>query len=276
MFDVVFVTRLRDRHSFALAQRSVARGLSGAGRIFAVVPDAEVAAFEALPLDAAVVPESRLDPRFAALPSSWFKQQLIKLCVHAIVERPAALILDSDTYLTRPTDAMSLHGEQRTPFFVEHTDHEAHPEWRAGAERTLGFRSQRRWSYFPTPNFVHRDALQVLHRHLSLRWGGDSVGGLIARLGQWTEWAMYGLFVDEVLGEDSPHVPCEVDHVRGVWSRADFDAWTPHVPESVAPDPPLLVVQSILDAPWRQVEAKLAHYPHLARCLHGAEALAHV
>ena len=84
MFDAVFVTCLRDLRSFRLAQATVASGLRGAGRVLAIVPDDERDRFERLPLRAAVVPESALDPRLSALPRSWFKQQLLKLCLHRV------------------------------------------------------------------------------------------------------------------------------------------------------------------------------------------------
>ncbi len=271
MFDVVFVTRYRDSQSFWLAQRTVAAGLRGAGRILAVVPDEEVSLYERLPLAATVIPESRLDPRFGDLPSSWFKQQLIKLCVAPILEQPAALIMDSDTYLCRSVDASEFFVDDRTPFYVEDRTGATHADWRSAAQALLDHESAKGWSYFPTPNFVHRDALAGLHEYLGELWGGDSVDGLIERLGQYTEWAAYGLFVDELWGDDSPHRMCDVNHVLGLWERSEFDAWSPMAVQ----DPPLVVVQSMIGAAWPEITTKLRGYPHVAACLQAPEERVH-
>ena len=264
MFDAVFVTRYRDHRSFQLAQRTVAAGLRGAGRVFAVVPDAEVEAFARLPLDATVVAESRLDRRLADVPGSWFKQQLIKLCLHRLIESPAALVLDSDTYLARPVDAAWFCPDGRVPFYLEDRSGQRHAKWREGAEVTLQHRSHKRWSYFPTPNFMHGEALTDLHWYLGERWGTDPVDGLIERLGQYTEWMTYGLFVDELLAEDSPHRLRDADHVTGIWEREDLDAWEPRTD-----GPPLLVVQSTIRASWEETAAKLGRLPLVAELLHG-------
>lgn len=274
MFDVIFVTHHRDSRSFRLAYRTVAQGLRGAGRIMAVVPDAEVPFFEHLSLGVTLVPESRLDPRFAALPGGWWKQQLLKLCVHAVMERPAALILDSDTYLCRPVDAASFQVSGKTPFYVEDEQGRAHPAWRAAAEATLAHVSIAQRSYFPTPNFMHRDALAALHEHLGDLWGTDPVEGLMERMGQYTEWALYGLFIDEIMGERSPHALCGVDHVLGLWERSELDAWEP---QRAAPidAPPLVIVQSAIGATWPEIITKLRHLPHVAGCLAPEEVAIH-
>lgn len=262
MFDAVFVTRLRDRRSFTLAQATVATGLRGAGRVLAIVPDAERAAFERLPLRAVVIPESALDPRLGALPSSWFKQQLLKLCLHRVIEQPAALVLDSDTFLTHPVDASWFCPDGRVPFYVEDRTGQQHPQWREAAQDVLDHDSAKQWSYFPTPNFVHREALEALHDYLGELWGTDSVDGLIARMGQFTEWMTYGLFVDELLAEDSPHRLCDADHVVGIWEREELEAWQPDTQ-----GPPLAVVQSAIGASWEEITAKLRRLPHVAACL---------
>ena len=134
----------------------------------------------------------------------------------------------------------------------------------AAAEATLRHASRKRWSYFPTPNFMHRDALADLHWYLGEQWGTDPVDGLIARLGYYTEWMTYGLFVDELLADDSPHRVCDADHVTGIWERAELDAWRPR-----ADDPPLLVLQSTIRASWSETVQKLGRLPLLAACLEG-------
>lgn len=262
MFDAVFVTCLRDHRSFRLAQATVATGLRGAGRVLAIVPDDEREHIERMGLAAAIVPESALDPRLRAVPRSWFKQQLLKLCLHRVIEQPAALVLDSDTFLLRPVDAAWFCPDGRVPFYVEDRSGRVHPKWREAAEDTLEHDSAKRWSYFPTPNFVHREALVALHEYLGEIWGSDPVEGLIARLGRYTEWMTYGLFVDELLAEDSPHRLCDADHVVGIWEREDLDAWQPE-----PSGPPLAVVQSAIGASWEEIGAKLRRLPHVAACM---------
>ncbi len=273
MFDVVFVTRFRDHQSFMLAQQTVAAGLHGAGRLLVVVPDEEVPHFARLSLRAAVVPESCLDPRLASLPSSWFKQQLVKLCIRPVLEHDAALIMDSDTYLCREVEAASFFVEGRPPFYVEDRTGRAHPAWRAGAEALLDHHSLKGWTYFPTPNFVHREVLAGLHEYLGELWGEDPFEGLCARLGQYTEWATYGLFVDELWGDDCPQRVCDVDHVLGLWERGDFDAWCPA--RATPAEPPLLVVQSVIGAGWHETTTKLRGYPLVAACLDAPEVRIH-
>ncbi|MCA9656153.1 MAG: hypothetical protein KC501_39985 [Myxococcales bacterium] len=272
MFDVVFVTCLRDHRSFRLGQRTVAEGLRGIGSVLAVVPDDERAAFERLAPRARVIPESSVDPRLAAIERSWFKQQLIKLCLHRVIDRPAALVLDSDTLLCRPVDVTWFAPDGRVPFYVEDRRGRVHPQWHQAAGELLEHEPSKRWSYFPTPNFVHREALTLLHDYLGELWGGDPFDGLAARLGRYTEWSTYGLFVDELLAEDSPHRLCDADHVTGIWDRDQLDAWEPSASEDT---PPLAVVQSAIGASWAETTAKLRRLPLVAACLEPQEQPAH-
>jgi hypothetical protein len=273
MYDVVFVTRYQDYQSFCLAQETIATGLDGIGRLFAVIPDGEQALFARVPLHTTLIAESALDRRLAELPPSWFKQQLLKLCTHRFLEHSAALILDSDTYLCRPAVAAELLAEDgQIAFFVEDEGGTIHPGWREAAEVLLGRRSTAGWSFFPTPNFVHVQALRALHTYLAERWGGDALDGLVARLGEYTEWATYGLFIHEVMPRPCPQVFRPANHVLGIWDRADFDAWDPtgrHAPSRM---PPLLIVQSSMALPWPAVAKRLELYPYIAGCLRATQA----
>ncbi len=261
MFDLAFVVRRADYALFRIALRSVQLYLEGAGEVLAVVPDAEAGFFRSLELGARIVPEGSLHPALAGAPGGWFKQMLIKLLLGPALRSEAALVFDADVMVARPVAASWFYAPgQPPPFYVERPDGGVHPRWHAASSAALG--GEPGPSFFPTPNFVHRQVLEDLHARLGERYGGSGPQALRALQGQYTEWALYGHHLRSY-GGAGPQRLRPVDHVRGVWDREDLERWEPEA----APDAPLLVLQSLLPLPLPRRRALLSRHPHLSAAL---------
>jgi hypothetical protein len=265
MFDVLFFTQLGDYLLFRGALEAVVTGLGGAGRVIAVVPDAEASLYASLGLPARIVAEGSLDPRLGAAPRSWHKQQTLKLCAHRVMTRDTALVLDSDVFLTRPVRAEDIAPGDRAPFYIDDLGGGEHADGIDQAARLLGLEGRARTSYFPAPNFVDRRALAALHDSLSHRYGGDSTQVLLDKAGELTAWALYGMFVAEVLGAESPHPLAPARHAEGIWGRGDWDAWDPAARRGDAP--PFVVIQSRIGLSIAEIRRKAGPLPHLAAAL---------
>ena len=254
MVDVVFVTRRVDYLLFRTAYASLQIGLKGARRPIVVVPDRELELYRGLGVDA--VPESRLDRRLAvAKVHPWLKQQILKLCLHRVMQSDVALVLDSDVLLCRKTAASSFSMKGRAPFYVEDPNGRAHTDWHGCSAEFLGLPPRHPVSYFPTPNFLHRTVLSRLHEHIAKRWCRDSVAVLMAHTREYTEWAAYGLFLQTLPDRDEFQVLRLADHVAGIWEAEDLERWDPGA--QVKHGPPFAVVQSSLRLPWMTLKSRL-------------------
>jgi hypothetical protein len=264
MFDVLFFTQLSDYLLFRGALEAVVTGLSGAGRVIAVVPDAEASLYASLGLPARVVAEGSIDPRLSAAPSS-SKPQIRKLCSHRVMTQDRALVLDSDVFLTRPVRAEDLAPGDRAPFYIEDSGGGERADSVDQAARLLGCEGGARASYFPAPNFVDRRALTALHCFLSERYGGDSIQVLLDKAGELTGWALYGTFLAEILGALGPHRLAPADHAEVICERGAWEAWEPATRRRDAP--PFLVIQSQIGLSIAEMRRKVGPLPHLAAAL---------
>jgi Family of unknown function (DUF6492) len=267
LFDVVYVTRAVDYPLFDLSLRTLLRNLRGRGALYLVVPDADVTFFVSQPLvtvaEARVVPERDLLPAIPDARARWFKQQLLKLCIHRVIRADAALVLDSDVLVARPVEAASFLVDGRAKLFVEDWEGRAHMDWVAAAERFLGQPRRGRPTFFPTPNFVTRLALTALHDYVGVRHRRDGMQVLVDALGSYTEWQTYGLFVERIFGEaQAGHILTDEAHVHGVWQPSDWDRFLPAPGHRL--ERPFLVVQSLLRLEPADIVARLAEVPDLS------------
>lgn len=273
--DVLYATRAVDLAYFLPSYRSVRRHLPWVRRIVVVVPDGDVAVFDALGLDAEVVGETALHGGLPGVARGWMRQQAVKLGAHLVAGDGPVLVLDADVLVARPTAVAELFHGARGRCFVERWDGATHRRWHEASARFLGIDATGP-SIFPTPNLIDTGVLRELHTHLG---AGDAARGLervVAAAAQvtdetadppFTEWALYGLFAHHrsALAAERIHF-AEADHVTGVWSDDEWEAqrqkgrWT---------DRPFLVVHSWLREDLLTVRAELADDPTLAPCFAG-------
>src|SRR5512140_1399013 len=137
----------------------------------------------------------------------WIWQQMVKLSIADAVDADAYMFVDSDIFFVRPCDPRDVVVDGKVPMLREEKDwYETsadHQKWAKVSRRLLRLPpSSRRFrtGYVGPGPFWRRDVLQKLHAHLS-RGGGEGAWlRRVARRMTFSEYTLYGLFVDEVLG----------------------------------------------------------------------------
>ncbi|MFN3218517.1 MAG: DUF6492 family protein [Acidimicrobiales bacterium] len=268
--DVLYATRLLDLAYFWPSYRSVRRNLPWVNRIVVVVPDADVAGFADLGLDAEVVGESDLHDGLPGIARGWMRQQVVKLCAHLVSADRPVLVLDADVLVAQPAPPSLVFEGSMARCFVERWDGATHRGWHGASAKFLGI-DRTRPSIFPTPNVMDTDVLHELHAHLG---SGDASRGLAAVIDAaagvvdethdppFTEWALYGLFARHLSATATERVRfCESTHVTGVW---DDTQWRERLRHGRWAERPFLVVHSWLTEDLLTVRRALAGDPALA------------
>ncbi len=171
-----------------------------------------------------IVQEDIVEGRFVRLPwpknsrigwmtppiRGWIWQQMVKLSIARAVDADAYMFIDSDIFFVRPCDPRSFVVDGKVPMLREEKDwYETsadHQKWAAISHRALRLpRSTRPWrvGYVGPGPFWRRDVLGKLEAHLSNGRSGAAWLRGIARHVTFSEYMLYGIFVDEVLGIDA-------------------------------------------------------------------------
>lgn len=152
----------------------------------------------------------------------WIAQQLMKI---AAAERSDAEIVvhaDSDAAFIRPTAPVDflLDGEAR--LLQEHGagDSAMHTEWHRTASRVLGLpmADYHGADYIDSIVVWRRENVTRLIAHLQ-REGGDWRANLVAT-GEFSEYVLYGVFVDKVLGKQARHAPTPLRQCLTLWDAS--------------------------------------------------------
>ena len=292
--DAVLPLTAPDAERAQILFRSLEAFLEPLGTCYVVTPDHDVAAVSARVPGGryAVVPESEVVPEIGYFRTTarlraklrlvgppihgWFVQQLVKLAVADRVAPPFYLTLDADVICVRPTGYDDLVPGGRA---VLQTTPPNHPEWNDDAERVLGLpRSGRQ--YGVTPAVLSRDAVRALARHLqgrvAPRWGElaswlppgrarDVAGSWRSHLLRslpWTEYALYGTFVEGTGLLEEHHVLGGPDalYANAVWIESQFEEWNAAATFDPENDFCFSVVQSATRIPPDRVWAKVEPY----------------
>jgi len=138
----------------------------------------------------------------------WIVQQIVKLSAPEICGADTYLFLDSDAFLVRGYDPREAVKDGRYPMFRELLLQErAHnDEWHRVAARLLGLPQHDRYR----TNFVtqlvtwRRENVLKLQRHIEDRLGLSWIESLL-KLYVLSEYVLYGVYCEHVLGESSGH-----------------------------------------------------------------------
>jgi hypothetical protein len=140
----------------------------------------------------------------------WIVQQLTKLFMHEVASEDAFVFVDSGAFFVRKylPDATVKGG--KIPLFCEHKDFfktwEPTRTWHRIGARLLGIKPQRDndVGYVKTLVTWRRDNLQKMHAHLE-RVAGRSSFDVLARQLRLSEYYLYGMYCDLILGARSGH-----------------------------------------------------------------------
>jgi hypothetical protein len=188
----------------------------------------------------------------------WFRQQILKLAAHRVVESDFYLVLDADCFFVRPTSVDDLvPGGRGRVSYGKGIQDQAHSkgEWYSGC-RKLGLQVPRTRVNM-TPFVMHRqlaaDAVECVQGRL----------GSIAKL-RWTEYTLYHALAVERGTWDAHHVEGVPLLGNEVWTGNRLRGWDP-AKCFVAGDFHLSLVQSAtgMSAAW--VRSRVL--PHIDKAL---------
>lgn len=176
---------------------------------------------------------------------NWLLQQIVKLAVACQIDQDVAIFIDSDVVFVRPFDLNQLTDGNQVRLYRDDIGNDVqrqmHEKWHASAAQLLGLSS-----FDPKiPDYIgnlitwRKDDVIRLRRHLE----NCSGRGWIETLGRvWnlSEYVLYGMYVDQVLGDQSQHYAIAQNLCHDYWlpqslSPAELQTWMAQLhPEQVA------------------------------------------
>ena len=158
----------------------------------------------------------------SGLVRGWIVQQILKLSAPAITRRDVIVFADSDIVLVRPVPASLFMNGTGVPLYRvlgATKDSAMHQKWHLASARLLGLEPRRYFGADYIGNLItwRRDVvLQLQARLTSL--GGEQWDRIIAREAAFSEYILYGIFAEHVLGlSDCGHFPASRDFVHAGW-----------------------------------------------------------
>jgi hypothetical protein len=159
----------------------------------------------------------------------WIFQQLVKLSMAECSDADVLLLMDSDVVLTKPVDAGTFRTGGKLNFFrLEGAVHGAmgrHILWHKAAREMLGLSNVVRPplnDYVESFNIWSPNIVRALCSRISDESGRAWQTAFATNL-HVSEFILYGVFVDEVLGGSAP--VCAVDRMRchNYWGELPLD-----------------------------------------------------
>jgi hypothetical protein len=165
----------------------------------------------------------------------WMMQQLVKLQAAAQLPADQLLLVDSDVLLVRPVGAGTFTHDGRIRFYRKEAGVTArmtrHVIWHSVARELLGLPEER----LPLPDYVSAFnvwdrqtvlALQARIQRVTGRYWLDALGAQL----HLSEFVLYGVFVDRILGDSARVEPSKSMFCHSYWkdaplSQAEADAF---------------------------------------------------
>lgn len=153
----------------------------------------------------------------------WIAQQLMKIAAAAMSDADIVVHADSDAAFIRPTRPEDFLLDDKPRFLREPGAGESpmHAAWHRAASNLLGLApSDYHGADYIDAGLVvwRRENVTRLIAHLQ-REGGDWRARLVAA-GEFSEYVLYGVFVDQVLGEQSQHTPTPLRQCLTLWDAS--------------------------------------------------------
>lgn len=150
---------------------------------------------------------------------NWALQQVVKLTAAAHVGGDVLVFADSDVTFVRPFTTDLFHRDDKVGIARVDFQSPDHLSWLAAAADMLGVPR----AEIPPVNFIgnlitwRKDVVPRLHEHLERKHGVDWQR-VIARQWKLSEYMVYGLFVEKVLGfEAAGHFPTHYPMLHLSW-----------------------------------------------------------
>lgn len=142
----------------------------------------------------------------------WILQQIVKLSAAEAIDADIYLFVDSDVAFIRPFQATTVLNDQgqvrlfSTPRKPEDLTEPRHCAWYRQAGKTFGLtgESYQKTDYISQLVTWRRDTLQKLTDRIADR-GGRSWQAVLANTLDFSEYILYGVFAEHVMGDASGH-----------------------------------------------------------------------
>jgi hypothetical protein len=158
----------------------------------------------------------------------WVTQQAIKIAAAAQLDADVVLVADSDIVLVRPVTAARFRIDGRRSLHRVANgvtaDLERHVVWHRVARLLFGLppQSPPLPDYVSSFNFWEPAAVRAMQRRISDTTGRHWLDAFTAQL-HVSEFILYGVFVDEVLGGSGPRLPEDTTSCHNTWQRTPLD-----------------------------------------------------
>ena len=151
----------------------------------------------------------------------WMVQQIVKLSADSFAPQDAFIFADSDTFFVRPWDPDDWIRDGRLPLFREvrsEIQSTMTTSWFEVTSRLLGvsFREPYQTNYVTSLAVWRRENLQRLHAALEGR-SGTIWQKALCSLPTLSEYTLYGLYCDEVLGAEACQYHTDVIPTLNYW-----------------------------------------------------------
>lgn len=162
---------------------------------------------------------------------NWIAQQLMKIAAACAADRPFVLFADSDVVFLRPFGVDRFTDGHRVALSRVRAEFEDLPHWRQASARLLKAGDPGR---FATVNYVsnlipwRRDTARAMVARVEAEHRGGWAAS-VARELRFSEYTLYGVFAEEVLGlDDAGHYPWDDPILNMCWdepmaSRTEID-----------------------------------------------------
>lgn len=158
----------------------------------------------------------------------WILQQALKIAAAAMVDAAAVLVADSDVVLVRPTSTETFVADGQIRLYrVEkavHAGMDSHIRWHQVARRLLGLAPP---PGLPLPDYIsplnvwEPPIVRAMLGHIGDVTGRNWLDAFTSQL-HISEFILYGLFVDEVLGQTA-RPPLDTTICHNYWERTPLD-----------------------------------------------------
>jgi uncharacterized protein DUF6492 len=241
--DIVIKTRAQDLVPFLQLQTDLVRHSRLHGRIYVVVPRDELGQFTDVVRKGTALLTADEVVRAAGytgeFPDTWSTQQIIKIIAANIIDHEHYLILDSNTLIGFDFDEQYFlsHGE-----YVYAVNDFCDVAWELQSRNFLRLHSPWRLAGFRAANQIFwKQNAQALIRHVESLYN-DNIVRILLKFSDdlstqfWTEFALYGVFVQSLQGTPG-HCFEERSDLVHFSARQNFA----HMLQDIEADAPLMI-----------------------------------